>query len=155
VGAVSQPTDSRADWLTGVTLVSHRGMLGEEAAEKFTSPGSAIVTLTHELERIWDAHRSADPNERRIGTLQLGSGAYLQWIGYSDRIAVECSSNDYLPAAHQLSVAEEERLVHWDFNRPTHDVPNFWMDVVRRDEVKDAAFAVVAVMTTVFGVFAG
>jgi hypothetical protein len=45
--------------------------------------------------------------------------------------------------------------VHWGFNRPNDDVPNFWMDVERRDGAEDAAFALVAAMTTVFGVFAG
>src|SRR4051794_17843956 len=150
-GGMTQPIE-RSDWLDGLRLVSRRDV---DVSCLFESPAVAIETLTQELQFVWDRYRSADASERRGGVIELASGAYFQWIGYSDRIAVECSSNEFLEPAHQLSAEEEERLVHWGFSRPTDELPNFWMDVTRREDAAAAAFAIVAVMTTVFGMYAG
>jgi hypothetical protein len=35
------------------------------------------------------------------------------------------------------------------------ELPNFWMDLTRRENADAAAFAIVAVMTTVFDLYAG
>jgi hypothetical protein len=151
---MTTPTE-RSDWLEEITLVSQPDIDGAEAAPLFDSPGVAIEALAFELGVIWDGYRSGDPNERRIGNLHLGSGAYIQWIGYAERLAIECSSNTFLQPSHLLSAEEEERLVHWGFSRPTDRLPNFWLDVTERAGAEAAAFAIVAVMTTVFGIYAG
>lgn len=148
---MTAPT-GRVDWISGLRLVS-RG--DSDVNDVLDNPGLAIEALAQEFRFVWDRFRSGDPNERRGGTIELGSGAYFQWIGYVDRIAVECASNTYLEPAYQLSADEEELVVRWGFNLPTADLPNFWLDVTDRSAAEDAAFAVVAVMTTVFGLYAG
>lgn len=138
--------------IEGIRLVS---LPRADSQDLAASPGLAIEALAQEFRFVWDRYRSGDPNERRGGTIALGSGAYFQWIGYANRIAVECSSNAFLEPAHLLSPAEEDRLVGWGFSRPTPELPNFWLDVIERSAAEDAAFAVVAAMTTVFGLYAG
>ncbi len=121
----------------------------------FAEPGSAIDALTAEYLFLWDRHRTDDFALRVIGGLDLRSRAYFQWIGYSDAVAVECSSNTYLPAAARLTEAEEQRLVACGFTAPDEDDPNFWLAMTQRDEARAAAFSVVAALTSVFGVYAG
>jgi hypothetical protein len=141
--------------LVGVSLVSRGDLDGAIAAELFASPGSAIEAMTTELLCVWDRYRAADWAERRTGTLDLASGAYLQWIGYADRVVVECSSNTYLNGASRLSVEEELTLVSWGFAPPDDRAPNFYLEAESRAATRDAAFAVVAALTAVFGVYAG
>ncbi len=88
--------------------------------------------MAQEFRLGWDRYWSGDPNERRGGTIGLGSGAYFQWIGHANHIAVECSSNAFLEPAHLLSPAEEDRLVRWGFSSPTSGLPNFWLEVIDR-----------------------
>lgn len=121
----------------------------------FAEPGSAIDALTAEYLLLWDRHRTDDFALRVIGGLDLSSRAYFQWIGYSDAVVVECSSNTYLPEAAQLTEAEERRLVSCGFTAPDDDDPNFWLAMTSREQAPAAAFSVVAALTSVFGVYAG
>lgn len=57
--------------------------------------------------------------------LELTSGAYLQWIGYSCALVVECSSNAFLPLAGRLSAQEEAALIRARFSGPDEDTLNF------------------------------
>lgn len=148
---MTAPT-GRADWIERLQLVSRPRADRDDMAQNL---GLAIEALAQELRLVWDRYRAGDLNERRVGTIGLGSGAYLQWIGYANHIAIECSSNAYLGPAHLLSPAEEDRLVRWGFSRPTSELPNFWLGVIDRSAADEAAFAVVAAMTTVFGLYAG
>jgi len=126
-----------------------------EAARAFTQPATAIATLTHDLTRLWDDYRSSDPNERRVGSLALSSGAYLQWIGFASGLAVEVSSNTYLTGSSQLTGEQEAALVRTGFRPPEADEPNFWLFVEHRDDVPSAAWSMVAAMTAAFAVYVG
>lgn len=127
---------------------------GVELAPAFAQPGTAIEALTGELLEVWDRCRSNDPNERRVGSLGVTGGAYVQWIGYSDRVVVEVSSNAFLEGAARLDDEQELALVASGFAPPDEDEPNFWLHVTERGDAARAAFAIVAALTVAFGVYA-
>jgi hypothetical protein len=131
-----------------------RDLSASDLAEDFAQPGGAIDLIADDLKVLWDCHRSADPNERRIGTLELDDGAYIQWIGYSNRLVVEVSSNTYLPDTAKLRPGQEHLIRRAGFSPPNEDEPNFWMQVHDPADIARAAFAVVAVLTAAFGVYA-
>ena len=145
----------RPDRLTDVQLAAARGLTQTTLHTAFSQPQSAIDALTNDLRMLWDQHRTDDFSERRIGTLTLSSGAYFQWIGYSDVLAVECSSNTFLQDGSRLSPQEEATLLRAGFGAPDDDEPNFWLVVENRDDCTAAALAVVVALTAVFGVYAG
>jgi hypothetical protein len=144
----------RPDRLT-LTRLATGDLTSTQLRAAFSQPAGAIDALTADLRRLWDHHRTDDFNARRIGTLELASGAYLQWIGYSDRLIVECSSNAYLSGAPRLTPQDEATLVRAGFHEPDDDDPNFWLSVHERGVCAAAAFSVVAALTAVFGVYAG
>jgi len=47
------------------------------------------------------------------------------------------------------------QLLSWGLAPPDEHVPNFWLEAESRAATRDAAFAVVAVLTAVFGGYAG
>lgn len=126
-----------------------------DLASAFAQPASAIDALTADLLRLWVEHRSGEPNERAIGSLGLSSGVYLQWIGYSDRIVLEVSCNTYLDASARLSPDDEQALVRAGFSPPNKTETNFWWHLTERAALPGVAFSIVAVLTAVFGVYAG
>lgn len=146
---------NRPDRLTGIRLAAVRSVTDEQVRHWFREPAGAIGALTEDLVLLWQHHRTDDLGERRIGTLELASGGYLQWIGYADALAVECSSNTYLPRSARLSAQDEATLVRAGFSRPDDDDPNFWLRVRDEADCARAAFSVVAVLTAAFGVYAG
>lgn len=146
---------SRPDRLTGVRLAAHPELPRAQLCASFAQPDSAIALLAQDLTLLWDRHRSDDFGERRIGTLQLASRAYVQWIGYEDALAVEVSSNTYLSGDSRLTPAEEATLLRAGFQAPDDGEPNFWLAVEDRSACPAAALAVVAALTAVFGVYAG
>ncbi len=115
----------RPDRLTAVSFVSRPLLDGEQAAQLFAQPGTAIKTLSSELLHVWDHARTSDPSRRAVGSLDLRSGAYFQWIGYPDAVLVECSGNEYLKGAAQLSADEAVRLIACGFTAPDAQSPNF------------------------------
>lgn len=141
--------------LSGIRLRSAESMGGPDLRALFAEPGSAIAALTAEYRFLWDFHRTDDFDLRVIGGLDLRGGGYFQWIGYSDAVVVECCSNTYLPASARLTSEEEQRLVACGFTAPDDHEPNFWLEVQQRGQAEPAALAVVAALTTVFGVYAG
>ena len=147
----------RPDRLTGIRLAAVRSVTDKQVRHWFREPAGAIGALTEDLVLLWRHHRTDDLGERRIGTLELASGGYLQWIGYSDALAVECSSNAYLSRSGRLSAQDEATLVRAGFSRPGDggDNPNFGLGVHDEADCARAAFSVVAVLTAVFGVYAG
>ena len=145
----------RHERLTGVDLATRDDLSSEEAARLFADPGPAIDALTADLLALWDYYRSGDVEARRVGVLELSSGAYLQWIGYSDRLVIEVSSNAYLADSARLSEAHQAALQDAGFRGPDEDEPNFWMTVHHRRDIGRTAFAMVVVLTAVFGVYAG
>lgn len=145
----------RPDRLTSVSLAALDDLRTPELARAFAGPEGALAVLTADLHALWDHHRIDDVAQRRIGSLQLASGAYVQWIGYGRELAVECSSNAFLDDGARLSEAEQQTLQRAGFMPPDEDVPNFWLAVEERAACARAAFSIVAVLTAVFGVYAG
>lgn len=143
------------DRLAGICLAARRRLPEAELRRSFGQPQSAIDALTTDLQLLWDHHRTDDFSERRIGTLELTSGAYVQWIGYSDALAVECSSNAFLDGPSRLTPPQEASLLRAGFQGPDDEEPNFWLVVADRDACSAAAFTIVAALTTAFGVYAG
>jgi hypothetical protein len=137
-----------------VDLASRPDLPVARALALFASPRAAIETLTAEFECQWDLHRSSDWEMRKPGLVGLDSSAYFQWVGYRDALAIECSGgagwND-----HKFTAREVDCLLRWGFHEPNAHIPNFWMDMDRRDQADEMALRVVAVMTAVFGVYAG
>ena len=146
---------SRPDRLTGIRLAAVRSLTDKQVRHSFREPAGAIEALTQDLVLLWQHHRTDDLGERRIGTLELASSGFLQWTGYADALAVECSSNAYLPRSARLSAQDEATLVRAGLSRPDHDDPNFWLRVRDEADCARAAFSVVAVLTAAFGVYAG
>lgn len=142
-------------WITDVRLSAWRDLDDAMVRERFEEPGSAIDLLTADLVALWGVRRSGDPNERRIGTIDLDDGAYLQWIGYAERIVLECSSNAFLTEDNRLDEQQERTLLRAGFQPPDDREPNFWISVEERSQLGRAAFSLVAVLTAVFGVYAG
>jgi hypothetical protein len=137
-----------------VQLASVPDLTGERAAELFASPDSAVAALTEEFRAVWRA-RSGDWSERPIGCLGLGSGAYVQWIGYSDRVLVEVSSNAYLDLPYQLDPVEEQRLIAYGFAAPDDESPNLAASIDHPGEAERLALRVVGMLTAVFAVYVG
>jgi hypothetical protein len=140
--------------LVGAQLAALRDLSSSDLTAKFAQPGAAIQLIADDLKALWDSHRSADPNERRIGILELDDGAYIQWIGYSNRLVVEVSSNTYLPDTVKLRPGQERLIRTAGFSPSNGAEPNFWMQVHDPADIARAAFAVVAVLTAAFGVYA-
>lgn len=144
----------RVDRLDSVRLVSVPELTGERARELFANPASAVAALTEEFRAVWLA-RSHNWAERPIGSLGLDSGAYVQWIGYSDRVVVELSSNEYLDEPYRLDPLEELRITAYGFAAPDDDSPNFAISVDHPGEAERLASRVVAVLAAVFAVYVG
>lgn len=136
-------------------MAASRELSRNELRSMFAEPGTAIDGLHRDLLQLWDHYRSDDWNSRRIGTLHMANDAYVQWIGYPRELVVEVSSNTYLPADVQLSTEQQRLLLTAGFAPPDEDEPNYWLVVQDRAEAGRAAFAIVAVLTSVFGVYAG
>lgn len=139
----------------GIVLATRREVPVRELEELFGEPGSAIAALTEDLEGLWDLYRSPDPDRRRIGSIHLLDGAYLQWIGYASRLVIEVSSNEYLREKHQLTQVQMRTLARAGFSPPSAEEPNHFLRVGSRQEIPRTAFAMVAALTAVFGVYAG
>jgi hypothetical protein len=140
--------------LVGAQLAALRHLTATDLSERLAQPGDAIELLADDLTELWDCFRSADLNKRRIGTLELDDGAYVQWIGYANRLVVEVSSNTYLPETAKLEPGQERLIRTAGFSPPNDAEPNFWLPVHDRADIGRAAFAVVAVLTAAFGVYA-
>jgi hypothetical protein len=141
--------------LSGARMAALRDVAVPQLSNALSQPGTAITLLAEDLRQLWDNHRSDDCSERRIGTLELSTGAYVQWIGYADCLVVEVSSNTYLAGSARLSPAQEAAVLQQGFFAPDDDDPNFTWHVAERWAVEAAAAAVVAALTAAFGVYAG
>lgn len=92
--------------------------------------------LLPQLEQAWDEGVMASANV-------LGK-RYVQWAGHGFGIQIECSSNRFLVGADLLLPPQVARLRHLGWHDPVgEDLPNYWQVFLNREELVDAARALV------------
>lgn len=141
----------RPDRLVDVELAALRHLpLGEALRQ----PETAIALLTADLPALWRYHRSDDWGRRRIGRMQLASGAYSRG---SDTPTASPSSARVMRTCTGRS---PERAGRGDTGTrrlpsPADGLPNHWLEVPERSACAAAAYSAVAVLTALFRVYAG
>lgn len=92
--------------------------------------------LLPQLEQAWD--------EGVMASAMVLGKRYVQWAGHGFGIQIECSSNRFLVGADRLLPQQVARLRHLGWHDPVgDDLPNYWQVFLNREELVDAARALV------------
>jgi hypothetical protein len=90
-----------------------------------------------------------------MGWLNLTNEASVDWIGFGpEGLHVEVSSNLMREEWEKFPPEQELAIRRCGFHPPDDHEAYFWRRVESRDAIGAAAFAIVHVLTTAFGVYA-